>query len=100
VSVRRLAVGGLVLIGLFVVGMPGAQAHADLLSSDPAGGSTLATAPTELRLTYSEAPDPTLSAVALLNSGASPVATGTPRSTAGQRSSCRSPTPSQMARTR
>ena len=59
--------------------MPAAQAHADLLSSDPAGGSTLATAPTELRLTYSEAPDPTLSAVALLNSGASPVATGTPQ---------------------
>ncbi len=78
-TVRRFAIGGLLLVGLFVAGTPAAQAHADLLSSDPAGGSTLAVAPTELRLTYSEAPDPTLSAVALLNSGASSVATGTPQ---------------------
>ena len=57
---RRLrgAIGGLVVLGFLLVGTPAAQAHADLLSSDPAGGSTLATAPTELRLTYSEAPGP------------------------------------------
>ncbi|MFI5055206.1 MAG: copper resistance CopC/CopD family protein [Actinomycetota bacterium] len=78
---RRLrgAVGALVVLALLLVGAPAAQAHADLLSSDPAGGSTLATPPTELRLTYSEAPDPSLSAIELLTSGASPVPTGTPQ---------------------
>jgi len=74
--VCRALIGGLLLMGLFLVGMPAAQAHADLVSSDPAGGATLPTAPTELRLTYSEAPDPSLSAVQLLTSGASLVPTG------------------------
>ena len=75
----RGAVGALVVLGTLLVGAPAAQAHADLLSSNPAGGSTVATAPTELRLTYSEAPDPSLSAVELLTSGGSPVSTGTPQ---------------------
>ena len=75
----RGAVGVLVVLGTLLVGTPAAQAHADLLSSNPAGGSALATPPTELRLTYSEAPDPSLSAVELLTSGASPVPTGTPQ---------------------
>jgi len=73
---RRALLGGLLLIASLFVGMPAAQAHADLVSSDPAAGATLATAPTELRLTFSEAPDPALSAVELLTTGASPVSTG------------------------
>ena len=55
-----------------------ASAHADLVSSDPASGATLATAPTEIRLTYSEAPDPGVSAVDLLSSGGATLRTGTP----------------------
>ena len=88
---RRLrgALGALVVLALLLVGAPAAQAHADLLSSDPAGGSTLATPPTELRLTYSEAPDPSLSAIELLTSGASPVPTGRHKSSTGRPSSCR-----------
>ena len=75
-TVGRGVLFGLLLAAPVLLGAPAAQAHADLLSSDPAGGSTLPTAPTELRLTYSEAPDPALSAIQLLSSGASPVATG------------------------
>ena len=64
---------------LAFVGMTGvAWAHANLLSSDPAGGSTMQTPPTQLVLNYSEEPDPQLSQVELLNSSGATVATGTP----------------------
>ncbi len=67
------------IAALAFVGMTGvAQAHALLLSSNPAGGSTLQNPPTELTLTYSEEPDPQLSQIELLNSSGSTVATGTP----------------------
>jgi copper transport protein len=62
-----------------LAGMTGvALAHANLLSSDPAGGSTVQTAPTELVLNYSEEPDPNLSQIELLNSSGATVDTGTP----------------------
>ena len=76
---RRALLGGLLLVATFAIGVPAAQAHADLVSSDPAGGSTVASAPAELRLSFSEAPDPSLSAVQVLTSGASPVPTGEQR---------------------
>lgn len=64
---------------LAFVGMTGvAMAHANLLSSNPAGGSTVQTAPTQLVLNYSEEPDPQLSQVELLNSSGTTVSTGTP----------------------
>ena len=55
-----------------------ASAHADLLSSDPASGATLERSPSAIHLTFSEAPDPSLSEVALLNAGGATVPTGTP----------------------
>jgi copper transport protein len=67
------------LTALASVGMTGvASAHANLLSSNPAGGSTLQSAPTQLVLNYSEEPDPQLSQVELLNSSGATVDTGTP----------------------
>jgi copper transport protein len=67
------------IVALAFVGMTGvASAHALLLSSDPAGGSTVQTAPTQLTLNYSEQPDPQLSQVVLLNSSGAPVETGAP----------------------
>jgi copper transport protein len=67
------------IAALAFVAMTGvAQAHANLLSSDPASGATLQTPPTQLTLNYSEEPDPQLSQVELLNSSGSTVATGTP----------------------
>ena len=47
------------IAALAFVAMTGvAQAHANLLSSDPASGATLQTPPTQLTLNYSEEPDP------------------------------------------
>ncbi|MCO5223554.1 MAG: copper resistance protein CopC [Thermomicrobiales bacterium] len=43
-----------------------AFAHANLVSSDPAAGAALAVFPNELRLTFSEQVDPSLSSIALL----------------------------------
>src|SRR5262245_48415026 len=81
VGMRR-AVRFLVAVSIATLafaGMTGvAWAHADLLSSDPAGGSTVQTAPTQLTLNYSEEPDPQLSQVVLLNSSGATVATGAP----------------------
>jgi copper transport protein len=67
------------LVTLAFVAMTGvASAHADLLSSDPAEGSTVQTAPTQLVLNYSEEPDPQLSQVELLNGSGATVDTGSP----------------------
>jgi len=64
---------------LAFVGMSGvAWAHANLLSSTPAGGSTMQTPPTQIVLNYSEEPDPQLSQVELLNSAGATVTTGSP----------------------
>ena len=46
-----------------------ASAHANLVSSDPANGATLDTAPSQIAITFSEQPDPSLSQVALLGAG-------------------------------
>ncbi len=74
----RVAVAASIVI-LALVGMTGvAWAHADLLSSDPAAGSTMQTTPAQLVLNYSEEPDPQLSQVELLNSSGAPVETGSP----------------------
>jgi len=76
-AVRLVVAASIVVLAL--VGMTSvAWAHADLLSSDPASGSTVQTAPTRLVLNYSEEPDPQLSQVELLNSSGASVDTGSP----------------------
>jgi copper transport protein len=55
-----------------------ASAHANLASSDPANGATLPTAPSQIRLTFTEPPDPTLSTITVLDAGGTTLATGDP----------------------
>jgi len=74
----RLVVAASIVTLAFVAMTGVAWAHADLLSSDPAEGSTVQTAPTQLVLNYSEEPDPQLSEVELLNSSGATVDTGPP----------------------
>ena len=76
-AVRTIVVASVAAFAF--VAMAGvAHAHALLLSSDPAGGSTVQTAPTQLTLNYSEEPDPQLSQIDLLNSSGATVDTGPP----------------------
>ena len=63
----RLVIAASVTALAFVAMTGVAQAHANLLSSDPSSGATLQTAPTQLTLNYSEEPDPQLSQIELLN---------------------------------
>ncbi len=52
------------------------MAHALLQSSDPAAGSTVASAPSIITLTFGEAPDPKLSSVRVLDATGKNVASG------------------------
>jgi copper transport protein len=63
---------------------PAAAAHASLLSSEPAGGSSLERAPAAVTLRFSEQPDPRLSTVRVLDSGGRVVAGGPARPVAGR----------------
>jgi copper transport protein len=64
---RRVAIATL-LAGLWIVATgPAAGAHAALRGSDPAAGSSIRRAPGALTLRFSEAPDPGLSAVNVLD---------------------------------
>src|SRR5512141_3259689 len=71
--VAAVVIGALLLVA---AGATGASAHADLASSDPAEGAVLATAPSQVVLTFTEAADPTLSSVQVQGPGGTPVATG------------------------
>src|SRR6266536_1445575 len=81
---RRAALAA-VLAGLWLVTTgPAASAHAMLRGSDPAAGASLDRAPGRVTLTFTEAPDPALSVVHVLDTSgrevsvgrASPVAAG------------------------
>jgi copper transport protein len=74
---RRVAIATAVLLAAFLLPQ-GATAHALLQSSDPAAGSSLATAPTLVTLTFGEQPDLLLSSVKVLNSGGQDETTGAP----------------------
>jgi copper transport protein len=78
VRIRRALVAAVLALAGVIALPVAATAHAELVSSDPANGATLATAPTEITLTFTETPDPSLSAVQLLNAGGATVATGPP----------------------
>jgi copper transport protein len=67
---RRALLATLALgIGLASLALPSsAVAHALLLSSQPAAGSTVGSAPTEVVLTFGETPDPRLSSIKVLDS--------------------------------
>ncbi len=82
--VPRLRVLRALLVALLVLATPvlaagAAQAHAFLVSSDPADGSVLASAPHELRLQLSEAVVLPATHVVLVGHDGTPVALGSPR---------------------
>jgi copper transport protein len=73
-----LAVLGIAATALAALALnPGdAAAHALLLSSNPAAGSTVGTAPTTIELTFGETPDPKLSSAKVLDAAGTNHATG------------------------
>jgi copper transport protein len=71
---------------------PAAAAHGSLLSSEPAGGSSLERAPAAVTLRFSERPDPGLSTVRVLDSGGRVVAGGPARPVPGRPMELRVPT--------
>ncbi len=76
IRLGRVAAVALLLLGGAMVLPEGAAAHALLQSSDPAAGSTVASAPPIVTLTFGEAPDPALSSVKVLDASGRDVASG------------------------
>jgi copper transport protein len=73
----KRAASGLLLAGAIVVVLAGsASAHALIRSSDPASGAILQTAPTQVVVTFTEPPDPSLSFLHVLNSPGQSVTAG------------------------
>jgi copper transport protein len=64
---RPLVVALLACMALLLAASP-ASAHALLRSSDPASGASVAKAPAKVTMTFTEAPDPSLSSVHVLDS--------------------------------
>src|SRR2546426_9924822 len=79
---RRVTAAGAALVVAIGLASP-AMAHALLASSQPAAGSNLSSAPTEVVLTFTEAPDPRLSSVQVLGSTGTSVTTGAATGVAG-----------------
>lgn len=61
----------------------GVAAHALLIDSDPASGATVGTPPTEIHLTFGEAPDPRLTTVKVLDAAGTDHAAGPVQPVAG-----------------
>jgi methionine-rich copper-binding protein CopC len=62
---------------------PGASAHASLISSDPAAGSSLGATPTEITLSLSERPVAALSSIVVTGARGSTYEIGRPEPTSG-----------------
>ncbi len=77
VLAKGLVIGLLAAIVLAAAGGT-ASAHANLASSDPANGASLPESPSEIRLAFTEAPDPALSTVLVLGSGGTKLPVGPP----------------------
>ena len=78
---RRLAHGlivGMLAAAVLTAGAGVASAHALLSSSDPADGASLPKAPSEIRLTFTESPDPALSTILVLDPGGTKLPVGPP----------------------
>jgi len=74
--------GGLALAALIGLASPVA-AHALLVSSDPSAGANLTSAPKEVTITFTEAPDPALSSIKVLDAGGQSVTAGNAEAVAG-----------------
>lgn len=85
---RRLATAGAVILlagvaWMAAVAVP-AAGHAALEASDPANGALLDEAPTEIRLTFTERPDLSLSTIGVVDRSGSDVSTGPVERVRGQ----------------
>ena len=84
----RAAVGCLAVAWLALVGLPErADAHAELLSTEPAPGERLADAPSSVVLHFSEAVDVADDTVEVLDASGERLDTGAPEHPAGERAS-------------
>jgi copper transport protein len=82
------ALAGVAVAGLALVGLPGrADAHAELLSTEPSPGEQLADAPGAVVLHFSEAVDIADDTVEVLDASGGRLATGAPQHPAGERAS-------------
>jgi copper transport protein len=81
--VRRTVAIALIAGLWLVLTSPAAFAHAVVRSSDPADGAVLEKAPSEVLITFTEAPDPGLSVVHVLDSSGHPVERGAARPVPG-----------------
>jgi len=90
---RRLpaVLAGALWVVLSIAGHAPADAHGLLRSSDPPDGSSLDQPPTEMLLTFTEAPDPDLSAVQVVDSSGMPVEVAKAEPVAGQPAQLRVP---------
>jgi copper transport protein len=75
--IRILRTLGLSIAIVVALAWP-ASAHAGLVSSEPANGATVATAPDAITMTFTEPPDASLSVVSVLGAGGTPIAAGSP----------------------
>ena len=81
---RRLVAPAL-LAGLWLLATgPAAAAHGSLRASEPAGGTWVARPPHAVTLRFSEAPDPTLSSIRVLDASGRAVAGGRPQRVPGR----------------
>lgn len=75
---RRLAAAVVVAAAFLAVAAPPAGAHAGLRSSDPAAGSGFDVAPTTIRLTFLEQPEPALATIRVTGAPGTSHASGRP----------------------
>jgi copper transport protein len=76
--VRRGAVVALVVVVLWLGAAQRASAHAGFVASDPAVGARLDVAPTAVRISFSEKPEPGLAQIHVVDAGGSEHQTGAP----------------------
>lgn len=77
-ELRRLTVVLLLSAATMVLAAPPAMAHAELIESDPAHGATLATVPTQVRLTFNEPVSPAPNPLEIIGPGDATWTIGTP----------------------
>jgi copper resistance protein C len=77
-ELRRLTVVLLLSAATMVLAAPPAMAHAELIESDPAQGATLATVPTQVRLTFNEPVSPAPNLLEIIGPGNATWTVGTP----------------------
>ncbi|HSL11602.1 MAG TPA: copper resistance protein CopC [Actinomycetota bacterium] len=74
---RGIVIGVAVVLAMLALDRP-ASAHAGFVSSDPADGSTLASAPDAITIRFTEPPDPAISQIEVLDAGGGAVEVGPP----------------------